>query len=72
MNIFKIFKKEKKPVIGFQDLIDQGIFTREEILFIKKKRAFEEYDREISGEAKNGRVKIKIGPKWKITGPRIH
>ena len=63
MKFFDFFKKKKKPLVGWQDLIDENILTREEVLFIKKKRAMEEYDREVSGEAKNGRVKIKIGPK---------
>lgn len=63
MSFFDLFKKKKKPLIGWQDLIDENILTREEVLFLKKKRAVEEYDQEISGEAKTGRIKIKIGQK---------
>jgi hypothetical protein len=58
MNILKLFKK-KDPGDYWADLIEQGILSREEVLFLKKKRATEEYDKEVSGKD-TGRIKIKI------------
>jgi hypothetical protein len=62
MSFFDLFKKKKKPIIGWQDLIEQGILNREEVLFLKKKRATEEYDKEVAGDEKS-RVRVRIMPK---------